>query len=233
MMTFHTAKIKSINTTTLHPTQQTGYIKPFCVSKNLSYSTMPIFYSAGCDEAGRGPLAGPVMAAVVILDPAKPIPSLADSKKLSARQRTDLAQLIKSRALDWAVAAASVQEIDTFNILQATLLAMQRAVSNLLQSPCQLLVDGKQLPKNLPCPAEAIVRGDQTVPSISAASILAKTHRDNLMIELDNHFPHYGFKQHKGYGTPQHLAALRKWGVTPVHRRSFAPIKQLLQDAIP
>jgi ribonuclease HII len=169
----------------------------------------------------------------VILHPTKPIPLLADSKQLSAQRRTDLAALIKAQAIAWAIAAASVQEIDTLNILQATLLAMQRAVNNLSQSPCQLWVDGKQLPQNLPCPAEAIIRGDQTVPSISAASILAKTYRDGLMIELDNCFPQYGFKQHKGYGTPQHLAALREWGVTSVHRRSFAPVRQLLQDAIP
>lgn len=195
-------------------------------------STTPIDYPAGCDEAGRGPLAGPVIAAVVILDSTKPIPYLNDSKKLSAPQRTYLAEIIQSQAIDWAIGEASVQEIDTFNILQATLLAMQRAVGNLSQPPGQLLVDGKQLPNNLPCPAEAIIRGDQTVPSISAASILAKTHRDGLMTELDDHFPQYGFKQHKGYGTPQHLAALRKWGATPVHRRSFAPIRQLLQDPI-
>jgi ribonuclease HII len=188
-------------------------------------------YPAGCDEAGRGPLAGPVIAAVVMLHPDKTIPALADSKQLSASKRTYLAQIIKAQAVGWAVAAASVQEIDTINVLQATLLAMRRAVNKLPQAPCQLLVDGKQLPQNLPCPAEAIIRGDQTVPSISAASILAKTYRDGLMIKLDYHFPQYGFKQHKGYGTSQHLAALKKWGVTPVHRRSFAPIKQLLQNA--
>lgn len=188
-------------------------------------------HQAGCDEAGRGPLAGPVIAAVVMLHPSKPIPLLADSKQLSAKQRTHLAELIKTQAIGWAVAAASVQEIDTINILQATLLAMERAVKNLPQPPHQLLVDGKQVPQNLPCPAEAIIRGDQTVPSISAASILAKTYRDGLMMKLDKRFPKYGFKQHKGYGTPQHLAALREWGVTPIHRRSFAPIRQLLQDA--
>jgi ribonuclease HII len=172
-----------------------------------------------------------VIAAVVILHPNKPIPLLADSKQLSPKQRTHLAELIKTQAIGWAVAAASVQEIDAINILQATLLAMERAVENLPQTPRQMLVDGKQVPQHLPCPAEAIVRGDQTVPSISAASILAKTYRDGLMVELDKRFPEYGFKRHKGYGTPQHLAALREWGVTPVHRRSFAPIKQLLQDA--
>jgi ribonuclease HII len=171
-----------------------------------------------------------VVAAVVMLHPTKPIPCLADSKQLSVKQRTHLAELIKTQAIAWAVAVASVQEIDTLNILQATLLAMQRAVAQLSQTPCQLLVDGKQVPQKLPCPATAIVRGDQTVPCISAASILAKTYRDGLMTELDNHFPNYGFKQHKGYGTPQHLAALREWGVTPVHRRSFAPIRQLLQN---
>lgn len=184
--------------------------------------------SAGCDEAGRGPLAGPVIAAVVLLDPQQPIANLADSKQLSSKRRTMFAQLIQGHALDWAIGAATVAEIDRLNILQASLLAMRRALENLNRLPDRLLVDGIHLPQDLPCPAEAIVRGDQSVPCISAASILAKTHRDALMIQLDAEYPHYGFSQHKGYGTRQHLQALRRFGVTPVHRQSFAPVRQLL-----
>ena len=184
--------------------------------------------SAGCDEAGRGPLAGPVVAAAVILNPARPIAGLADSKQLSARQREVLAELIKERAIGWAIGMATVTEIDAINILQATLLAMQRAILALATPPEKVLVDGNCLPASLPYPAEAIIRGDQSVPCISAASILAKVHRDALMLELDGRYPAYGFKDHKGYGTRQHLEALAQFGVTPVHRRSFAPVRKCL-----
>lgn len=185
---------------------------------------------AGCDEAGRGPLAGPVVAGIVILNPAKPIQGLKDSKQLSARQREYLAGLIKERALCWSIAEATVAEIDAINILQATLLAMERAARSLPVLPDRLLVDGNRLPGNLLCPASAIVRGDQTVPCISAASILAKVHRDALMDELDALYPEYGFKSHKGYGTRRHLEALARFGASPVHRRSFAPVRRVLQS---
>ena len=188
---------------------------------------LPI-YTAGCDEAGRGPLAGPVIAAAVILNPAKPITGLADSKQLAAKQREYLAGIIKERSLCWAIGEATVAEIDELNILQATLLAMQRAITALSIRPTRALVDGNRLPSNLPCPATAIIRGDQTVACISAASILAKVHRDTLMLALDKLYPAYGFKDHKGYGTRQHLEALATYGVTPFHRRSFAPVRQYL-----
>jgi len=186
---------------------------------------------AGVDEAGRGPLAGPVVAAAVILDPGSAIAGLADSKKLSARRREALAITIRGQALHWSVGVATVAEIDEINILQAALLAMQRAVQTLAVLPTRLLIDGDKLPKSLPCPAESIIRGDQTVACISAASILAKTHRDALMATVDAHYPEYGFNQHKGYGTAQHLAALARLGVTPWHRRSFAPVRRVLQNA--
>jgi len=182
---------------------------------------------AGVDEAGRGPLAGPVMAAAVILDPAQPIAGLADSKQLSARRRDELEEEIKERAWAWAVARAEVKEIDTLNILQATLLAMQRAVGALNPAPHLVLVDGNRCPA-LPCRAEAIVKGDQSVPAISAASILAKVARDRELLSLDELYPNYGFARHKGYPTKDHVAALEQWGVTPVHRRSFGPVRKLL-----
>ena len=184
--------------------------------------------TAGCDEAGRGPLAGPVIAAAVMLNPDQPIAGLADSKQLSAKQRRHLAELIKERALCWGIGEATVAEIDELNILQATLLAMQRAITALIIRPTQVLVDGNRLPANLPCPATAIIRGDQTVACISAASILAKVYRDTLMLALDKLYPEYGFKDHKGYGTRQHLEALAKYGITPLHRRSFAPVRKYL-----
>lgn len=187
---------------------------------------------AGCDEAGRGPLAGPVVAAAVILDPDRPIAGLADSKQLSARQREALAELIKERAIAWAIGMATVAEIDAINILQATLLAMQRAILALATPPEKVLVDGNCLPADLPYPAKAIIRGDQSVPCISAASILAKVHRDMLMLELDEIYPAYGFKDHKGYGTRRHLEALAQFGATPVHRRSFAPVRKCLARGI-
>ena len=184
---------------------------------------------AGVDEAGRGPLAGPVVAAAVILDDHKPIKGLADSKKLTALRREKLFDEIRAKALCCSVAQASVEEIDRLNILQATMLAMQRAVKGLRLKPAKVLVDGNRLPV-LDVVAEAIVSGDALVPSISAASILAKVTRDRMLQELHAQYPDYGFDRHKGYGTAQHLAALRELGPLPVHRRSFAPVAQLLSE---
>ena len=181
----------------------------------------------GVDEAGRGPLCGPVVAAAVILDPAKPIEGLADSKKLTARRREKLADEIRTKALAWAVAEASVEEIDRLNILHATMLAMQRAVSALGLRPDHVCVDGNRVPQ-LDLPSEAIVGGDAKVPAISAASILAKTVRDAQCLELDALHPGYGFARHKGYGTAEHLDALRRLGALPCHRRSFAPVRAVL-----
>jgi ribonuclease HII len=180
---------------------------------------------AGIDEAGRGPLAGPVVAAAVILDPSRPIPGLRDSKLLSPARREALAAAIRERSLAWAVAAAEVAEIDALNILEATLLAMRRACDGLAPAPDEALVDGNRAP-TLPCPVRAVVKGDRDVPAISAASILAKTVRDALLLELDRRYPEYGFAQHKGYGTASHLAALQAHGPCPAHRRSFAPVAQ-------
>jgi ribonuclease HII len=180
----------------------------------------------GIDEAGRGPLAGPVVAAAVILDPAQRIIGLNDSKKLSGKRRDQLAVEIRAKALAWAVAEASVEEIDRLNILQATLLAMQRAVAALAVRPTAALVDGNRCPQ-LGMPAEAVVKGDGQIAPIAAASILAKTFRDAGMLELHARFPDYGFDRHMGYPTPAHLAALQSHGVSPVHRRSFAPVAQL------
>ena len=182
---------------------------------------------AGVDEAGRGPLAGPVVAAAVILDDLKPIPGLADSKTLSARQRERLSEAIHARALCFSVAHASVEEIDQLNILQATLLAMRRAVMGLRLKPNKVLVDGNRLP-TLEIMAEAVVQGDRKVPAISAASILAKVARDRWCLEIDAEYPAYGFAAHKGYGTAQHLEALKRHGATPWHRRSFSPVAQVL-----
>jgi ribonuclease HII len=180
----------------------------------------------GIDEAGRGPLAGPVVAAAVILDPGKPIDGLNDSKQLSARRRAELAVEIRARALAWAVAEASVEEIDRVNILQASLLAMRRAVDGLSVRPRKALIDGKQCPR-LDCPAEAIVGGDGKFAPIAAASILAKTVRDAGMLALHAVYPVYGFDRHKGYPTAFHLEALRLHGPCPAHRQSFAPVAQL------
>ena len=182
---------------------------------------------AGVDEAGRGPLAGPVYAAAVILDPLRPIAGLADSKILSASKRDSLYSLIKEMSLGWAIAQASVEEIDRMNILQATLLAMQRAVNGLAIQPGQVLVDGSQLPK-LTMPAQAIVKGDSTVQAISAASILAKVERDKLMVEYHKHYPEFSFHVHKGYGTKQHLAEIERFGFLDIHRKSFNPVRTLL-----
>ena len=184
---------------------------------------------AGVDEAGRGPLAGPVVAAAVILDDLAPIKGLKDSKQLSARARERLYDEIRAKALCCCIAQASVEEIDALNILQATLLAMRRAVEGLRLRPHQVLVDGNQLPL-LPMPALAIVKGDAKVEAISAASIVAKVYRDRLCLELHARHPQYGFDGHKGYPTPAHLSALREYGVCPQHRRSFAPVRAALRD---
>lgn len=188
-------------------------------------------YTAGVDEAGRGPLAGPVVAAAVILDPRHPIEGLADSKTLSERARERLAPLIRERSLAWSVASAEREEIDALNILQATLLAMSRAVRSLALRPARVQVDGNCAPRidDPACCIETVVRGDATVPAISAASILAKVHRDALMRALDASHPGYGFAVHKGYGTAAHLGALRRLGPSPQHRLSFAPVRAALE----
>jgi len=178
---------------------------------------------AGVDEAGRGPLAGPVVAAAVILDDLQPIVGLNDSKKLTAKRRVQLFDEIRARALCFSIAEATVQEIDQLNILQATMLAMKRAVEGLRLKPQRVLVDGNRLP-TLDILAEAIVQGDALVPAISAASILAKVHRDRLCEEMHERYPVYGFDQHKGYGTAQHLAALQVHGPADCHRMTFAPV---------
>jgi ribonuclease HII len=183
---------------------------------------------AGVDEAGRGPLAGPVVAAAVILDERRPIAGLADSKKLTALQRDRLFDEIRAKALCCSVAQASVAEIDALNILQATLLAMRRAVDGLRLKPAKVLVDGNRLPP-LDVLAEAIVKGDAKVACISAASILAKVTRDRMLVTLDAQHPEYGFAAHKGYGTAAHLRALQQFGALPEHRRSFAPVAQVLE----
>ena len=185
---------------------------------------------AGVDEAGRGPLAGPVVAAAVILDDRQPIAGLADSKVLSPRKRERLFDEIRAKALACCIAEASVEEIDCLNILQASLLAMRRAVEGLRLVPRRVLVDGNQLPV-LNMPAAAIVSGDAKVPAISAASILAKVYRDRLCLALDRDYPDYGFAAHKGYPTAAHLAALRQHGACPVHRRSYAPVRAVLLAA--
>lgn len=182
------------------------------------------------DEAGRGPLAGPVFAAAVILDPQKPILGLADSKTLSASKRESLAALVKQKALSWFIASASVEEIDALNILQATLLAMQRAVDGLSLQPNEVLVDGNRLPK-LTMPAQAIVKGDSKIQAISAASILAKVERDKLMDSYHQLYPDYAFHQHKGYGTAQHLAEIQQSGFLDIHRKTFNPLKTWLLQA--
>ncbi|MFO1227076.1 ribonuclease HII [Roseateles sp.] len=183
---------------------------------------------AGVDEAGRGPLAGPVVAAAVILDELQPIKGLADSKVLTALKREKLFDEIRAKALCFCIAEASPEEIDRLNILQATLLAMQRAVSGLRLKPTLVQVDGNRLPK-LPMPAEAIVKGDAKVPAISAASILAKVTRDRQCLTMHETYPAYGFATHKGYPTPEHLAALREHGPSPWHRLSFAPVRESQQ----
>jgi len=183
----------------------------------------------GVDEAGRGPLCGSVVAAAVILDPARPIAGLCDSKKLSEKKREALAPQIRERALAWAVAEASVEEIDRLNILHASMLAMRRAVLALNIAPDRVIVDGNRCPE-LPYPVTAIVKGDATEPSISAASILAKTVRDEQMRTLHLRYPHYGLDSHKGYPTAAHLAAIRQHGVADFYRKSFGPVRQLWEN---
>jgi ribonuclease HII len=185
---------------------------------------------AGVDEAGRGPLAGPVVAAAVILDELRPIKGLADSKALTPRRRERLFDEVRARALCVCIAEASVEEIDRLNILQATLLAMQRAVAGLRLPPHRVVVDGNRLPA-LPMPAAALVKADAKVPAVSAASILAKVHRDRLCAGLHERWPDYGFDGHKGYPTPEHLEALRRHGACPAHRRSYAPVRQACETA--
>jgi ribonuclease HII len=185
---------------------------------------------AGVDEAGRGPLAGPVMAAAVILDDRNPIQGLADSKVLTARRREQLFDEIRAKALCCSIAQASAEEIDQINILQATLLAMRRAVEGLRLKPALVLIDGNRLPV-LTMRAEAIVKGDSKVQAISAASILAKVTRDRWCAELDAQYPQYGFASHKGYGTAEHLLALQTHGACPEHRRTFAPVTRVLAYA--
>ena len=183
---------------------------------------------AGVDEVGRGPLIGPVVAAAVILDPEQPIEGLADSKKLSEKRREYLAEEIKSRALAWAVAEANVQEIDEINILHASLLAMRRAVEALQPVAEYVLVDGNRCPE-LACPADAVIKGDSRVAAISAASIIAKVARDQQMLEMDNLYPGYGLAKNKGYPTKVHFEALQQLGITPEHRRSFGPVRRILE----
>src|SRR5690625_654426 len=196
---------------------------------------MPLFqqvakHIAGVDEAGRGPLAGPVFAAAVILDPSRPIDGLMDSKRLSAQRREELASLIRSQALSCCVAQASRAEIDDVNILQATLLAMNRAVHGLDLNPEQVIIDGRNTPAGLGVDAIAVVKADQDYAQVAAASILAKTARDQWCLALDEKYPEYGFAQHKGYGTALHQERLKEFGPCPEHRRSFAPVRRLLDD---
>lgn len=183
---------------------------------------------AGVDEAGRGPLAGPVVAGAVILDPDMPVTGLADSKKLSQKRRDLLYGEITGKALAWSIGRADVEEIDSLNILQATLLAMQRAVAGLVPAAEYAMVDGNRLPA-LACPADAIIKGDSLVPAISAASIIAKVTRDREMLAMDAEYPGYGLAQHKGYPSRAHLEALQRLGVTAIHRRSYAPVRKLLE----
>ena len=201
--------------------------KKFLKAEQIRLSWDIVGLVAGVDEAGRGPLAGPVFAAAVILDARNPIKGLADSKKLTARRREKLFDEIRAKALCCSIAQASRQEIDEINILQASLLAMRRAVHGLRLRPAKVLVDGNRIPV-LDMFAEAIVQGDALVPAISAASILAKVQRDRWCVELDAQFPDYGFAKHKGYGTAQHLQALRELGACEQHRRTFRPVADVL-----
>lgn len=185
---------------------------------------------AGCDEVGRGPLAGDVVAAAVILDPQNPIPGLDDSKKLSEKKRERLFPEIQDKALSFCIARATVAEIDELNILQASLLAMKRAVEGLAQQPEHVLVDGNRIPR-WTYSAQAVVKGDSRVPAIAAASILAKVVRDREMVAMDGQYPGYGFAGHKGYPTQLHMQALQRQGISPIHRRSFGPVRRLLETA--
>ena len=187
-----------------------------------------MIWQAGVDEAGRGSLVGSVFAAAVVLPEEYDLPGLTDSKKLSERRRDELAVLIKQQALAWCVAAASVEEIDRLNILHATMLAMRRAVHGLERLPEKVWIDGNRVPPDLGCEAEAVIKGDSKIIQISAASVLAKTARDAEMYALAERYPQYGFERHKGYGTTEHLAALQHHGALPEHRRSFAPVQEIL-----
>ena len=189
---------------------------------------MNIDLICGVDEAGRGPWAGPVTAAAVILDPKAPIAGLTDSKKISEKKRFALEPEIKQKAAYWFVAHAQPNEIDALNIREATFLAMQRAIAGLSVTPGRILIDGNALPKDLPAPAEAIIKGDLKEPAISAASILAKTERDRLMVDYDAAYPQFGFAGHKGYGTAAHADALQRLGPCPIHRTSFAPVRRAM-----
>ena len=191
--------------------------------------SLPNDLLCGVDEAGRGPLCGPVVAAAVILDPARPIAGLADSKKLSEKRRNALAIEIREKALAWCIAEASVAEIDRLNILHATMLAMQRAVAGLSVVPARVQVDGNRCPR-LDVPCEAVVKGDSLVAEISAASILAKTARDALLVELDRRYPQYGLAGHKGYPTAAHLAALKAHGACEIYRTSFGPVRDIIAN---
>jgi len=191
------------------------------------FATLSAEFVAGVDEVGRGPLAGPVVAAAVILDPARPIQGLADSKKLTEKRREALDPIIREQALCWALGRAEPEEIDRINILQASLLAMQRAVAALSTQPELALVDGNRAP-HLSCQVRTIIGGDASEPAISAASIIAKVARDREMVELDARYPGYGLAKHKGYPTKVHIEALRQLGVTEIHRRSFGPVQRLL-----
>jgi len=197
---------------------------------------MPSSLVAGIDEAGRGPLAGPVVAAVVLLDAARPIAGLRDSKKLLPRRREQLAELIRERALEYGIGVAAVEEIDALNILQATLLAMRRAVQELKCRPTTIIIDGNKAPQLADlvedCHVETVVGGDDLVPEVSAASIIAKCWRDAHMVELDRRYPGFGLAQHFGYSTAGHRAALARLGPSPIHRRSFAPVRSLLPDLL-
>lgn len=208
---------------------RTRAVAPLSVDEqmDLLWPAASVGLLAGVDEAGRGPLAGPVVAAAVILDDQQPIEGLADSKKLTARARERLFDEIRAKALCCCIAEASVEEIDQLNILHATMLAMKRAVEGLRLKPAMVQVDGNRVPP-LSVPAQAIVKGDAKVQAISAASILAKVHRDRLCVQLHEAYPEYGFDGHKGYPTADHLAALRRHGATPAHRRSFGPVKVAL-----
>lgn len=191
-------------------------------------ATDPLARVAGVDEAGRGPLAGPVVVAAVILDPRRRVRGLADSKILCEKQRDKLAPRIRDRAISWSVVVVDIDEIERLNILGATLAGMARALARLAPAPSFALVDGNRLPRVLPCAARAVIGGDATEPAISAASILAKTERDRIMRELDLLHPGYGFARHKGYPTPEHFAALEQLGPCPIHRRGFEPVRRLI-----
>lgn len=195
----------------------------------LQFDYPNVTHIAGVDEVGRGPLVGAVVTAAVILDPKNPITGLTDSKKLSEKKRQFLAEEIKQKALAWSLGRAEPEEIDQLNILQATMLAMQRAVENLPITPNFILVDGNRIPTGLTIPARAVVKGDSLVAEISAASILAKVARDDEMLLLDKKYPHYAFAQHKGYPTKLHLEKLAEYGVLPEYRKSFAPVKRYLK----